>query len=139
MLPDFHQFLESIIDPKRNPKRRPFERMSQSVPGDDDYDPRAHDELSDLDDAEDDDFPSTSSLGRTAEYPLAHASGKMRGFQTKTPRELFRKPDAVSDKLRGRELFDTLRNKLRAGERMTGRELDILIKLLNREQEQLKG
>jgi len=134
----FYNFIEAIIDPKRNPKKTPGERLGQMGPDDDDYDPRAHDELDDMYD--DEPGPTGGNgLGLNAQYPLAQSSGKMRGFQVKTPKEMFRKPDVVDDKLSGRELFDTLRAKLRSGERMTSREITILLKLLNKQDEKLRS
>ncbi len=120
-----------IVDPKRNPKVTPWEKVNWDAdPGDDDYDPKKIDG-SEIDDMYDDDDTNyhRSELGKTAQYPLAHASGNLRGFQVKTPQEFFR----GKDKLSGRELVDTLRSKLAAGEHMTMKEINFLQKALNKD------
>lgn len=124
----FQQFIESLHDPKRDPKIKPWERTALSSPEDDDYIPGDED-------LEDDEPGRTNSpLGLTAQYPLAKASGNMRGLQTKSPKELFQKDTAFTDRLSGPEMLDTLRSKLYAGERMSMKEINYLLKLLNKEE-----
>jgi hypothetical protein len=132
----FKKFMEGngIIDPKRNPKVTPWEKLADidSDPADDDYDPKKAALTSkEIDDmyGDDDINYNRSKLGKTAQYPLAQASGKLRGFQVKTPQELFR----GKEKLGGQELVDTLRSKLYAGEHMTMKEIDFLQKALNKD------
>lgn len=121
---DFNDYMESIIDPKRNPKKRSYEDDF-----DDDDAPRPDAPFFDDDDEE----PTRNQLGLTAQYPLARSSGKGRGFQTITPDKMFSKSNVFKDKLKGRELVDTLRSKLYSGERMTPREINHLMKQLNQE------
>ena len=116
-----------IVDPKRNPKPQPYERLGELDPADDDYDYKKVKDIDDMYDSEDADVPSR--LGKTAQYPLAHASGKLRGFQVKTPQEFF----GGKDKLSGKELVDTLRSKLAAGEHMTMKEINFLQRALNKD------
>lgn len=125
----FKNFMEGngIFDPKRNPKVTPWERLGDMDPGDDDYDPKKIKDVDDMYDDEDDYIHS--NLGKTAQYPLAHASGKLRGFQVKTPQEFFRNKDNLS----GKELVDTLRSKLAAGEHMTMKEINFLQRALNKD------
>ena len=116
-----------IVDPKRNPKVTPWEKLGDMDPADDDYDPKKVKDVDDMYDDEDDHI--RSNLGKTAQYPLAHVSGKLRGFQVKTPQEFF----GGKDKLGGQELVDTLRSKLYAGEHMTMKEINFLQKALNKD------
>ncbi len=136
---DFYQFLaEDIVDPKRNPKKRASERIPSDDPADDDYDPQAIDDIEAW--ADDDDHPHGSSkLGLSAAYPLAQASGKMRGFQVGTPKQILGKRDSLDDNLSPRDLLQTLVNKSRTGERMSSREIDALIRLLNKQDARLKA
>lgn len=121
----FNNFIEGIIDPKRNPKANSFEKSDSE---DDSY-------ISPSEEDDDDSPNYRNKLGLTAQYPLAKASGKMRGMQTKTSDELFRKGSAFKDKLGQRDLVDTLRSKLYAGEPMTKKEMDYLGKMLDKEYE----
>lgn len=128
----FYEFMESIYDPKRNPSPTYYEKPGNDLePGDDGY--KEPDPFFDNDDEQ----PRTNSLGLTAQYPLAKAGGNMRGFQVKTPKQAMSSRDDVAG-LRGPEVLDTLRSKLRTGEKMTGREIDLLLKLLNKQDEKLR-
>lgn len=102
----FREFLESVIDTKRDPRTTAWED----------------------DDATDNQSIFRSKLGLTAQYPLAKASGNMAGFQVRPPEEEFAGPkgNVVRDKLSGRERIDTLRSKLYADEPMTDQEKEIL-------------
>lgn len=120
-----------IIDPKRDPKVSPWEKLGDTDPADDDYDPKKGQEVDDMygDEEYDSHHARTNSLGKTAQYPLAKASGKLRGFQVKTPQEFFR----GKEKLGGQDLVDTLRSKLFAGEHMTMKEINFLQRALRKE------
>lgn len=131
----FFQFYESIIDPKRKVGSSAFEKFKNfPEPEDDDYDPDAIQRARELtDDEDDDDYTPRSVYGLTAQYPLAKASGKMRGFQIQSPEDHFKKHSEFDDRMPYKQLADTLRSKLYSGEPMSNRELNFVMKAIDKE------
>lgn len=121
----FNQYIEGIIDPKRNPKPTRNDLDDYYNGNDDDED-------------EEVEMPTRAAgLGLTAQYPLAKASGKLSGFQTKSPDEMFKNKSTMQDEKYLQDRVDTLRSKLYSGEKMSVKEIDYLIKHLNKEIEML--
>lgn len=125
----YREYIESVIDPKNNPKVRAYENDYED---DDNYFPSE-------DDDDDQSHYHRSKLGKTAQYPLAKASGKMRGFQTVSPKDYFRgqRGNTFRDKLSGKNLIDTLKSKVYSDEPMSQKEIDYLMKILDKAYKEL--
>lgn len=111
----FKQYIESIVDPKNNPRLQSWNQES------DDSDPSYY----------------RKNLGKTAQYPLAHIEKDAKGFQVKSPEEFFKKRiSPLENGMSERDLVDTLKSKLYAKEPMTMREINFLIKKLDQAYEE---
>jgi hypothetical protein len=122
---NFWEYVESIYDPKRNPKASNWEKSGEHDPADDDYNPPDP-----FFDDDDDNHYHRSQLGKTAQYPLAKSAGKMRGFQVRSPEQQFNSKDKQTSY---RDIIDTLKSKNKAGEDMSWKEINFLIKHLDKE------